>query len=79
MEFFNEGAVMSVALLTLGFTPLLDSPEDRNMVGWMVTAIVLINFFGSILVIIHSMGEEVKRFCRHIRRGSQTTNKHESK
>jgi len=70
MEFFNEGAVLSVALLTFGFTPLLDSAEDRNSVGWLVTTIVLINFFGTALVMIHAMGEEFKKFCRSINRGS---------
>jgi len=57
MEIFNEVAVISVSFLTFAFTPMLDSPEGRNAIGWAVIGIILVNFFGTMIAIIHDMGQ----------------------
>jgi len=73
MEIFNELAVLLVSLITFGFTPLLDWPEARNILGWAVIAIILINFFGTIVVILHNMVQEIIHKCKSLSQKKKET------
>jgi len=67
LEIFNELSVLSVGIICFGFGPLIETGKVRYQLGWVVVAIVLLNFIVSTIVIVRECYVDVKKFCKRYR------------